>query len=114
MWAAKAAKMGYQWKVGNGRKVKFWEDHWFGHCSLSILFWDLYVLINEHKKSIAELWDGVNLKRTFRRSVDQNLMQRCYDLRSIAESLHLSVEEDADIWRFDSIGFILLVPYMLL
>jgi hypothetical protein len=27
MWAAKAAKMGYQWKVGNGRKVKFWEDH---------------------------------------------------------------------------------------
>jgi hypothetical protein len=23
MWAARAAKMGYQWKVGNGRKVKF-------------------------------------------------------------------------------------------
>jgi hypothetical protein len=114
MWAAKAAKMGYQWKVGNGRKVKFWEDHRFGHCSLSILFWDLYVLINEHKKSIVELWDGVNLKCTFRRSVDQNLMQRWYDLRSIAESLHLSVEEDADIWRFDSKGFILLVPYMLL
>jgi hypothetical protein len=37
MWAARAAKMGYQWKVGNGRKIKFWEDHWFGHCSLAIL-----------------------------------------------------------------------------
>jgi hypothetical protein len=23
MWAARAAKMGYQWNVGNGRKVKF-------------------------------------------------------------------------------------------
>jgi hypothetical protein len=23
MWAARAAKMGYQWKVGNGRKIKF-------------------------------------------------------------------------------------------
>jgi hypothetical protein len=23
MWAANAAKMGYQWKVGNGRKIKF-------------------------------------------------------------------------------------------
>jgi hypothetical protein len=104
MWASKAAKMGYQWKVGNGKKVKFWEDHWFGHCSLSILFWDLYVLINEQNKSIAELWDGVNLKCTFRRSIDQNLMQRWYDLRSIAESLHLSVEEDAVIWKFDSKG----------
>jgi hypothetical protein len=104
MWASKAARMGYQWKVGNGKKVKFWEDHWFGHCSLSILFWDLYVLINEQNKSIAELWDGVNLKCTFRRSVDQNLMQRWYDLRSIAESLHLSVEEDAVIWKFDSKG----------
>uniref|UniRef100_A0ACD5VCI3 Uncharacterized protein n=1 Tax=Avena sativa TaxID=4498 RepID=A0ACD5VCI3_AVESA len=34
MWAARAAHMGYQWKVGNGKKVKFWEDHWFGSCSL--------------------------------------------------------------------------------
>jgi hypothetical protein len=31
-------------------------------------------------------------------------MQRWYDLRSIAESLHLSVEEDAVIWKFDSKG----------
>jgi hypothetical protein len=27
MLAARAAKIGYQWKVGNGRKIKFWEDH---------------------------------------------------------------------------------------
>jgi hypothetical protein len=74
MWASRAAKIGYQWKVGNGRKVKFWEDHWFGHCSLAILFWDLYVLINEHNKSIYELWDGRNLKCTFRRTVNHILM----------------------------------------
>jgi hypothetical protein len=36
--------------------------------------------------------------------ISQNLMQRWYDLRSIAESLHLSVEEDAVIWKFDSKG----------
>jgi hypothetical protein len=23
LWAAKAAKIGYQWRVGNGRRVKF-------------------------------------------------------------------------------------------
>jgi hypothetical protein len=25
MWLDKAAKMGYQWKVGDGKKDKFWE-----------------------------------------------------------------------------------------
>jgi hypothetical protein len=36
MWAAKAAKIGFQWHVGNGRKIKFWEDQWFGTSSLAI------------------------------------------------------------------------------
>ena len=26
MWAASAAKIGFRWKIGNGKKVKFWED----------------------------------------------------------------------------------------
>jgi hypothetical protein len=30
MWVAKDAKMGFQWQVGDGRKIKFWKDQWFG------------------------------------------------------------------------------------
>jgi len=26
MWAAQAAKFCFRWKIGNGRKFKFWED----------------------------------------------------------------------------------------
>lgn len=33
MWAAEAARMGFRWKVGDGRKVRFWEDHWLGATS---------------------------------------------------------------------------------
>ena len=29
MWAAQAARIGYCWNIGNGRKVRFWEDQWF-------------------------------------------------------------------------------------
>ena len=29
LWDAQAAKMGYKWKVGDGKKIKFWEDVWF-------------------------------------------------------------------------------------
>jgi hypothetical protein len=26
IWAAKAAKMGFRWRVGNWMKIRFWED----------------------------------------------------------------------------------------
>ena len=38
MWALQAARMGIKWLVGNGRKVRFWEDHWFGNSSLATQF----------------------------------------------------------------------------
>jgi hypothetical protein len=47
--------MGYQWKVGDAKKIKFWEDHWFGTCSLPIQYWEVYFLVNEQNKTIAEL-----------------------------------------------------------
>jgi hypothetical protein len=55
MWAAKATKIGYQWKVWNGKKIKFWEDHWFGSSSLAIQYWEIYFLVNEHNGTIADL-----------------------------------------------------------
>jgi hypothetical protein len=74
LWAAKAAKVGYQWKVGDGERVKFWEDQLFGTSSLAIQYWEVYCLANEHNCSISELWDDTNLKITFRRCFDHNLM----------------------------------------
>jgi hypothetical protein len=76
MWAAKAAKMGYQWKVGDGKNIKFWEDHWFGSCSLAIQYWVIYFLVNEQNKTIVDLWDGSSLKVTFRRCFDHRLMMQ--------------------------------------
>jgi hypothetical protein len=26
LWATRVAKMGYRWKLGNGKKIMFWED----------------------------------------------------------------------------------------
>jgi hypothetical protein len=38
MWVAKAARIGYIWKIENGKKIHFWEDQWFGNCSLAIQY----------------------------------------------------------------------------
>jgi hypothetical protein len=70
MGAAEAAKMGFRWHVGDGKKVRFWDDCWFDSCSLAIQFWSVYSIVNEQEKSINEMWDGENLKLTFRRTVD--------------------------------------------
>jgi hypothetical protein len=73
MWAAQAAKMGFRWKVENGRKIKFWEDNWLESSGLAIQYWNLYEIVNEKTGTIAELWDGECLKCTFRRTVNQKL-----------------------------------------
>jgi hypothetical protein len=54
MCASKAAKMGYRWRIGNGNIIRFWEDRWFGSCSLAIQFWDTYSIVNEKGKTISE------------------------------------------------------------
>jgi hypothetical protein len=83
MWAAKTAKMGYQWKVGDGRNIKFWEDYWFGSWSLAIQYWEVYFLANEQNKTIADLCDGLSLKVTFRRCFDHRLMLSGWKFRKL-------------------------------
>jgi hypothetical protein len=104
MWAARAAKMGYRWKVGNGKKIKFWEDNWVGSSSLAIQYWDLYVIVNEKTCTIEELWDGVNLKCTLRRTVDDRLERMWLEVMQIASTIIFSDEEDSMIWQFSSNG----------
>jgi hypothetical protein len=58
LWAAKVAKMGYRWRLGNGCKVRFWEDVWIGNSSLAIQFWEVYNIVNEQNKFVADLWDA--------------------------------------------------------
>jgi hypothetical protein len=58
MWATSAAKVGFKWQVCNGKRILFWEDIWLGNCSLTILFWDLYIIINEEQCTLADAWDG--------------------------------------------------------
>jgi hypothetical protein len=102
MWAAKAAKMGYRWKVGDGRKIKFWEDNWMGSSSLAIQFWELYVIVNEKSATIQELWDGESLKCTFRRTVGERLMNMWDEVVQLATTICFSNEEDNLIWHFSS------------
>jgi len=104
MWPIQAEKMGYIWKIGNGRNVCFWEDNWLGSSSLAIQHWELYRIVSEKNKTIAELWDGVNLKCTFRRLVDDRLFLMWEEVFQLATTISFEDSDDALIWKFNSNG----------
>jgi hypothetical protein len=103
-WAAQTAKLGYRWYIGDGRRVRFWEDVWFGTCSLATQYWNIYSIINEQGKTVRDVWDRVNLRFTFRRTISSDVMAQWLEVLQIAESLVFSDAEDAIIWQYSSSG----------
>lgn len=55
-------------------------------------------------RKTVEVWDGIDLKLTFTRTVSNELMLLWFDLVSIVESIELSVECDAIIWSLNANG----------
>uniref|UniRef100_A0ACD5WXN0 Uncharacterized protein n=1 Tax=Avena sativa TaxID=4498 RepID=A0ACD5WXN0_AVESA len=100
----KCSKMGYQWKVGDGKKIKFWEDQWFGDSSLAIQYWELYMITNEQTITIAEAWDSTQLKITCRRCFNYEMLHKWYEILEVANTLHLNEEEDTILWNLQPNG----------
>ena len=44
-------------EVGNGRKVRFWEDVWCGEAPLCFSFPSLYEVASSKGVKVAELWE---------------------------------------------------------
>lgn len=94
-WAMKAARVGIKLKIGNGDRVRFWEDQWIGNTSLAIVYWPLYIINDQQGKTVKEVWDGaVDLKLTFRRLVSEHTMNMWFELCGIIAEINLNDEDD--------------------
>jgi hypothetical protein len=51
--------------------------------------------VNEQNHTISNLWDEESLKVTFRRYFDHRFMLQWYAILQIAQTLHLTDENDA-------------------
>jgi hypothetical protein len=70
---------------------------------LALLLWlfnslTFYILCNEHNVTLPNIWDGSQLKLTFRRNFNSALMQLWYELEAIANNISFSGLPDALIW----------------
>ena len=60
--------------------------------------------VNEKTSTIADLWDGNELKCTFRRTVGPALSRMWLEVVQIASTIEFSDNEDSLIWQFTSDG----------
>lgn len=75
-----------------------------GNTSLAILFWPLYVINEQHEKTIRDIWNGEVLRLSFRRNVSERLMLMWDELNYVTGSIQLSSEEDQIMWSYSSSG----------
>ena len=62
------------------------------------------MLINEKDATVASLWDGSDLKCTFRRCVYGRLYNLWLEVVQLASTIIFTDEEDSLIWQFNSQG----------
>jgi hypothetical protein len=53
---------------------------------------------------VRDSWDGVNLKFTFRRTLDNETMEQWLEVLQIASCLQFSEENYTLVWQYNSIG----------
>jgi hypothetical protein len=62
------------------------------------------LLVNEQEKIVMAVWDGLNLKFIFRRTVNSDTMNQWLEILQIASGLQFSDDEDAIVWQYNSLG----------
>ena len=51
-------KNNFVFSIGDGRRVRFWEDRWCGDEALSHSFPSLYALVTSKEAWVVEVWDA--------------------------------------------------------
>jgi hypothetical protein len=102
--ATQAVKFGYKWIPRNGRKIRFYEDIWFGTAPLHVQFCELYYICNENTKTLAKIWVESGLRLSFRRTFTEYMMQMWGELVDLVEQITLNDESDALIWSYEKSG----------
>ena len=94
-------------KVGNGTKLRFWEDVWRGGTAFKFRFPTLYRLSSKHNGSIANFRSEANYEGgwnfSFRRNIRDCEMEELVELLECLTNFQLSSAlEDSRLWLPDS------------
>ncbi|WMV53791.1 hypothetical protein MTR67_047176 [Solanum verrucosum] len=92
-------------RIGNGMKVSYWEDSWLEQGSLKTLFPDIYILNQQQKDTVAEVWSNQGWNLSFRRPLNDWEIQRLVDFFGILEQFKgTSTSQDGLFWNHNCNG----------
>jgi hypothetical protein len=67
-----------------------------------VQFLDFYVICNEKTRVRTDSWVDGELRLTFRRTFDEEMMQKWYELEATVENLVLNDTSDTLVWCYNS------------
>ncbi|XP_060216293.1 uncharacterized protein LOC132643774 [Lycium barbarum] len=65
-----------RFKVWDGQQISFWDDNWSGNGSLRHLYPDVYILNQQQRVNINEVWNNQGWDLSFRRPLNDWEMDR--------------------------------------
>ena len=98
----------FEWgcfSVGNGEKVRFWEDTWLGDKPLSSQYPSLYRIAHRKEVTVASvLSPAPPINITFRRTLNGNRWNRWLQLLARLMEIHLNDNQDVFKWNLMASG----------
>ena len=89
--------------IGNGQRVRFWEDTWHGNSSLATQYPSLYNIVRR-KNVLADVITTAPLNIEFRRALTGPKSAAWISLVNKLMLVSLSDEKDAFLWRLTTSG----------
>lgn len=90
-------------KVGNEHKTSFWEGNWLGPGPLRLLFPDAFILNQQQRANISEVWSNQGWDLSFRRLPNDWETEIFKEFLNILDLFkRVSLEQDRLRWLRDS------------
>ncbi|KAK6796557.1 hypothetical protein RDI58_004258 [Solanum bulbocastanum] len=87
-------------KIGNGVKVSFWEDSWLEQGPLKTLFPDVFILNQQQRDTVAEVWSNQGWNLSFRRPFNDWEIQRVVEFyRTLKQFRGGNTAQDCLEWK---------------
>jgi hypothetical protein len=94
---------GTTWKVGNGNRVRFWQDIWLDKCPLKIRFPRLYRISKQQEWSVAQM-NEAQWGMDFRRILGEEERAELDELLDALERIEIDDNDDGLIWDLEPSG----------
>jgi hypothetical protein len=96
--------LGGKFIIHSGRRVRFWQDVWWGERALKFCFPNIFYICEQQDAFVHEVVGDNSVGLTFRRNFGDIELTEWSELCNIMSTVSLDDEEDSVSWALDKSG----------